>query len=363
MTKTVNGYQPDFVTPPGDTLAELLEERGMTQSDLAQRMGRPLKTINEIIRGKKQITAETALQLETVLGAAAHVWLNLERQYQEHLARQAANAALQAQQGWLDHFPIKAMQARGWLPAAGNKTELLVALLQFFGLSEPAVWEDVWANCLVSYRKTAAYASNDYALSVWLRQGELEAQDILCAPYNEAAFKALLAQEIRGLTCQPPEQFARPLVEMCAAVGVAVVFAPQVDGARVSGATRWLSKEKALIQLSLRYKTNDHFWFTFFHEAGHIVKHGKREIFINVEDGADDIKEHEANQFAADALIPPTAYAAFTTGRKQFSAAGVRQFAQQIGIAPGIVVGRLQHERKLPFTHLNKLKETFIWAT
>jgi HTH-type transcriptional regulator / antitoxin HigA len=362
MARTTNGYQPDFVTPPGDTLADLLEERGMTQSDLAQRMGRPLKTINEIIRGKKQITAETALQLETVFGAPAHVWLNLEGQYQEHLARQAANAALQTQHGWLDHFPIKDMQARGWLPATGNKTDLLVALLQFFGVAEPAGWEDIWSGCLVNYRKTAAYESNDYALSIWLRQGELQAQDILCAPYNETAFNRLLQNEICALTCETPEMFVPHLVKLCAGVGVAVTFVPQVAGARVSGATRWLTKDKALIQLSLRYKTNDHFWFTFFHEAGHIVLHGKRDIFINTEDGDGNVKEQEANRFAADRLITPQRYADFLQRTKRFSSAAVRLFAQEVGIAPGIVVGRLQHDKHLPFTHLNSLKVKFSWG-
>lgn len=362
MANKPNGYQPNFVTPPGDTLAELLEERGMTQSELAQRMGRPLKTINEIIRGKKAVTAETALQLERVLGAPAHFWLNREQHYQEHLARQMADKALQAQQDWLKHFPIKAMQQRGLLPVGADTSQLLVALLQFFGLAEPSGWEDIWSGCLVNFRKTVAYESSDYALSVWLRQGELAAQEILCAPYNEAIFKQLLVSDIRPLTCQTPEQFAPRLVDLCASVGVAVAFTPQVDGARVSGATRWLSKGKALIQLSLRYKTNDHFWFTFFHEAGHIVKHGKREFFINVEDGADDQKEQEADQFAADTLILPADYARFVQGRKQFSIAAVRQFAQELNIAPGIVVGRLQHDGRLPFTHLNGLKETFIWV-
>jgi HTH-type transcriptional regulator / antitoxin HigA len=362
MASKTNGCQPNFVTPPGDTLAELLEEKGMTQSELAQRMKRPLKTINEIIRGKKELTAETAVQLERVLGAPAQFWLNREQRYREYLARQTADTELQLQQSWLDLFPIRDMQAKGWLPRSQNRPELLVNLLQFFGLATPDSWGDVWQGCLVSYRKTAAFSSSDHALSVWLRQGELQAQQIHCAPYNEALFKRLLTGDIRGLTCETPEEFAPQLIEMCAAAGVAVVFVPQVAGARVSGATRWLTKDKALIQLSLRYKTNDHFWFTFFHEAGHIVKHGKREIFINVEDGANDQKEQEANQFAADTLIPPVAYAGFTQGKKSYSKAAVSQFAKEIGIAPGIVVGRLQYDQKLPYTHLNQLKEKFIWA-
>ena len=362
-------YTPDFVTPPGDTLAELLEERKMTQSELAQRMGRPIKTINEIIHGKKAITAETAVQLERVLGAPASFWLSREQRYQEFQARQAANESLRSQQEWLDHFPIKDMQAKGWLPQLSDKSELLLALLQFFGLAAPDNWKDVWSDCLVNYRKTPAYESSDYALSAWLRQGERQAQDIVCNPYDEAGFRQLLENQIRALTFLTPDKFERPLLEMCAAVGVAVALVPQVEGARVSGATRWLSKDKALLQVSFRYKFNDQFWFTFFHEAGHILLHGKRDIFINAgisegfEDEADlDAKEQAANRFAADTLIPAEAYADFVRGTRRFSKVAVHRFAEGIGIAPGIVVGRLQFDGHVPRSHLNGLKQKLAWV-
>lgn len=354
--------EPDFVTPPGDTLLELLEERSMTQSELARRMGRSIKTINEIIRGRTVIMPETALQLERVLGTPARFWLKREQHYREHLARRAENKALQAQQGWLNHFPIKVMQACGWLPRDVNGTPLLVELLQFFGIAEPASWEDMWSHCLVNYRKTTAYESSDYALSAWLRQGEIEAEEIPCGAYDKTRFKQLLKNEIRALTCQPAEQFQAQLVALCASVGVAVVFVPQIAGARVSGATRWLNKDKALIQLSLRYKMNEHFWFTFFHEAGHIVLHGKREVFIDTKSEDRDAKEREADQFAADMLIPPGKYAAFVRSKKGTRQAVVREFAQKIGIAPGIVVGRLQHDGYLSYSHLNGLKEKFVWV-
>lgn len=360
MTSQTTIYFPDFVTPPGDTLAELLEERGMTQSELSQRLGRPIKTINEIVRGKKALTAETALQLELVLGTPAEFWLNREYRYQEYLSRLAANTNLQAQQGWLDNFPVHDMQSNGWLPDTDNKLEMLIAMLQFFGLATPDNWQDIWARYLVNYRKTTAYESNEYALSAWLRQGELEAQDVHCLPYDEAAFRRLLPTDIRTLTCKKPEIFVPQLIAICASVGVAVVVVPQVEGARVSGAARWWTKDKAIIQLSRRYKTNDHFWFSFFHEAGHIVQHGKRDIFIDVEEDSTNIKEQEANQFAANILIPPEAYKAFVQKTKRFSQTAVLQFAEEVGIASGIVVGRLQHDKYLPFTHLNGLKEPFV---
>lgn len=351
----------DFVSPPGDTLLEMLEERGMTQTELAQRTGRPKKTINGIIKGHKAITAETALQLEKVFGVAARFWLAREQDYREYLARRAENDVLKTSHDWVDQFPVVSMQKLGWLPREEDPHSKLLGLLQFFGISRPEHWDDLWLNSLVSYRKTQAFASSDYALSVWLRQGEIQAQDVSTAIYDEAAFRTLLIEQIRPLTRQNPEQFYPQLVALCAEVGVAVVAVPQVRGARVSGAARWLSKEKALIQLSLRYKTNDHFWFSFFHEAGHIIKHSKKQLFIETETGMQTELEQEADRFAADVLIPSARYEAFVQNGKPFSRANVCEFAESLGIAPGIVVGRLQHDQHLPYTHLNKLKTKFEW--
>lgn len=358
--------ETNFVSPPGDTLLELLGEQGMSQAELAQRMGRPTKTINEIIKGKTAITAETALQLEKVFSVPARFWLAREQDYREFLARQAENEELQAYQGWLNHFPTKKMQELGWLPSLPNPQELLVALLQFFGLSHPDSWEDVWKNCLVSYRKTAAYQSSDYALAAWLRQGEIEAQAIRCAPYDKKGFEKRL-YEIRALTYETNLDAIRSqLAEICATVGVAVVVVPQVDGARVSGAARWLDKERALIQLSLRYKTDDQFWFSFFHEAGHILLHSKRELFLDMADEGDSTAENEAeaNRFAANMLIPAAEYEPFVNGfgGRHFSQKAVEEFAQRVGIAPGVAVGRLQHDEHLPRTNLNGLKKKLAWG-
>jgi Zn-dependent peptidase ImmA (M78 family) len=122
-----------------------------------------------------------------------------------------------------------------------------------------------------------------------------------------------------------------------------------------------LNPNKALIQLSLRYKTNDHLWFTFFHEAGHIVKHGKRDVFIE-SDQDKGAKESEADLFSADFLIPRNEYNTFVqTGI--FGEARIRAFSESIGIAPGIVVGRLQHDQKLPPNALNSLKQRYEWTT
>jgi HTH-type transcriptional regulator/antitoxin HigA len=361
--ETQNLYTPDYVSPPGETLLEKIEELGMSQAELAQRVGRPKKTVNEIIWGKAAITPRTALQLERVLGIPASFWNNREQQYRQHLARKEEEMRLSNQVDWLQEFPVKAMAKMGWIQAFDDKVQQVSELLEFFGVASPEQWDAIWDPSLVAFRKTRAFRSDRGAVSAWLRKGEIEAQDIRCQPYSVKTFRQTLSG-IRHLTLESPEIFHPELVRLCAEAGVAVVFVPQLPKARVSGATRWLTPDKALIQLSLRYKKDDQLWFTFFHEAGHILLHGKRDVFLEGDD-ANDAKEQEADDFAARTLIPPLKLKKFLEELKPGycpSKNAIRAFANEIGIAPGIVVGRLQHDEHLPYSHCNDLKRTFVWV-
>jgi HTH-type transcriptional regulator / antitoxin HigA len=353
MASPANEYRPDYVSPPGETLEELLEERGMSQSELAERTGRPKKTINEIIQGKTAITPETALQLERVLGTPASFWLKREQEYREFLARQNDDQQLGQQVAWLNDVPWREMARRGWIEPCDELVDQLREVLRFFGIASPHQWEAVAA----AFRQSQAFAANEMAVAAWLRQGERLAQAIDCAPFDPARFRQAL-QEARLLSREAPEHSFQQLPVLCAPAGVAVVILPELPQNRLCGAARWLTPTKALIQLSLRYKRDDQFWFSFFHEAGHILLHGKREAYLDEEDREGTEREAEANRFAADTLIPPDALRVYLRQRKggPFSIAEVEQLAASLGIAPGIVVGRLQHDRLLPLTHHNRLK-------
>jgi addiction module HigA family antidote len=358
-----NHYSPDYVSPPGETLLDILEERQMSQAELARRMGRPNKTINEIVRGKVAITSETALQLEHVLGTPANFWNRRERHYRAHLAEQAEREQLQAHTDWVCRFPLKHMVKLGWIDEYADKIDQIRELLSFFGVASPAQWEECWAGSSASYRLARSVESQPEALAAWLRQGEIQAQHIPCRPYAAKALHQALI-DVRRLTTASPDVFVDAVQMRCAEAGVAVVFVPQIPGASVSGATRWLSPQKALIQLSLRYKTDDQLWFSFFHEAGHILLHGKRDVFLEEEDKSDN-REREADRFAAETLISQAELDRFlgqqVSGRYP-SKQSIRRFAAELGIAPGIVVGRLQHDGHVPFTHYHDLKRRFTWS-
>ncbi|MBW8009688.1 MAG: HigA family addiction module antidote protein [Chloroflexi bacterium] len=358
-----NQYLPNSVSPPGDTLLETLETIGMSQAELARRTGRPNKTINEIIKGKAAITPETALQLERVLGIPASFWINRERLYRTSIARKEEKDNLKEYHKWLMEFPIKQLCQYKWIKQHDENVEQIKELLNFFGIASPNQWNDVFNKYIIGYRKSPSHRSNIFALSAWLRKGEIESQNIQCAPYNSNLFiKAV--KDARSLTIESALSIQEELPKLCANAGIAVVFTRQLKNTHVSGATRWLSSDKALIQLSLRYKTYDHLWFSFFHEAGHIIKkHGKRKIFINEENGNNNIEENEANQYARDLLIPPKRLEIFKSIviKKRYRKIDVLEFANELGIDPGIIVGRLQHDGELPFTHLNGIKRLIDW--
>jgi len=357
---TRNEYAPDMVSPPGETLLETLEELGMSQAELARRIGRPKKTVNEIVQGKAAITAETALQFERALGIPAKFWLTREAQYRESLARLDECDQLHHWRDWLLELPLAIMRKRGLLTATRDKSAQVLEALRFFGVASPDAWRAVWEQEAVAFRATTAARDRLGKVATWLRQGEIEAQAIDCAPYDADAFRAALTR-IRALTTASPGVFLPEMTRLCAEAGVAVVVTQEIPSAGVYGATRWLSPTKALLQLSLHYKSDDQFWFSFFHEAGHILLHRKREVFlIGAEPESDE--ERQAHGFAADMLIPPHEWHSFTSHSQDFTRATILDFAARLGIASGIVVGRLQHDGLLGYDQCQDLKGRYAWV-
>jgi len=353
-------YLPSEVSPPGETLREILDERGISQADLALRMGRPRKTISEIINGKAALTHETALQLELVLGVPAGFWDARERTYRAHLAAIEEIKRLKKEVEWCNRFPVKQMVDLKYIKRPETKVGRVRELFSFFGVVSSDQWNELYSEVAVAFRKSPKLETDRYALGAWLRYGLRESQRVETRPFDRAKFEAALVAA-RFLTRKDPKEFVPVLRDSCAAAGVVVAFVPELPKTRASGATRWVTAEKALIQLSLRYKTNDHLWFTFFHEAAHILLHGKKLIFIESNGSSEAEEEAQANAWASDWMIPHAEYSRFTANRL-FSDSTVRRFARRIEIAPGIAVGRLQHDGFIKHSQLNHLKVRLRWS-
>ena len=361
MTTKPPRVYSDLAIPPGETLAEELEVRGMTQRELAARLGRPPQVANEIINGKKAITPDTAIGLCQVLGIEASFWINLESRYQMTLARQRHRAAQVTEEQWLGEYPIREMIKRGWIEAGRDKASRLKALLNFFEVAsiQPRVYQEA-----VGFRITEAAQRNvsTGALAAWLRQGEIAAQKIDMADYDEQRFRDALV-EIRGMTELPPEKFLPAMTELCSDAGVAFCVVRELPKIGANGVARWLTGSKALIQMNIRNKWADIFWFSFFHEAGHLLNHrNRRRILIDVLNADPDMTEieSEADQFARDFLIDPDDWQDFCD-EDSFTPPTVSDFAQSVGIAPFIVVGRLQKEKRVAYNRLTELKQRYEW--
>jgi HTH-type transcriptional regulator/antitoxin HigA len=352
---------------PGEVVAEYVEFHGWTQRDLARRTGLTPKTISEICNGKAPVMPTTALALEKVLRRPAHFWLNLQRRFDEVEARNRELHKSALWTDWARKFPLKDMKRLRFLVPEGRSD--VDTLLSFLGVSSPESWDAVWSASNVAYRQTRRFVQSAEAISVWVRETELVAEQIDTAPFDEARLRSSI-EELRRLTREKVDYIMDPVQSICAGFGVAVVLVPELPHCGISGSAQWLSDKKALVGLTLRYKTDDQFWFTFFHELAHILLHRKKRSFI-VDNAVDNLSdriidpemqgyEAEANQFAGDTLIPPTALSEFLRARDTTSDA-IHNFAEEVGVGPGIVVGRLQHEGILKSFQGNTLKQRLNW--
>lgn len=350
-------YDPDYAVRPGETLQETIDALGIDQRELAKRAGLSAKHVNQVIKGVAPITQDTAIRLERVTGVPARMWNNLEANYREQLARLQQKKRLQRDLEWLKTIPTKELIARGRIEQQPDKVGLLEEVLRFFGVATVDAWKEGWERPQFAFRKSPTFRGEVGAMATWLRLCELQARERDCGPFDKARFKTAV-ETIRALTIEDPEVFLPEMIERCAGAGVAVALVQEIKKAPVNGAAKWLTPDKAMIALNLRGKRNDIFWFTFFHEAGHVLNDSKKETYIDV-DYKDDPREQNANQFAASLLIP-SRYEQELPRLKSYAA--VEQFAESIGIAPGIVVGRLQREKIIPYSHLNRLTVRLEWA-
>lgn len=297
---TQNQYFPQSVPHPGETLAEKLEEMEMGPKEFALRTGKPEKTIIAIVKGKSSITSDMAVQFEYVTKIPAKLWMNHQQGYDEYMSRKKRQKVVQEALAWVNKFPLAEMIKKGWLPPSPAIEEKTMEMLAFFGFANHTAWEDYYFHqqLKVAFRISLAQTNESYAVSAWLRKGELQAAELEAKEYSEKKFKDALT-ELKSIMVNHPAGFFNPLQLICLEAGVKVVHVPCLNNAPIYGSTRWLN-DTPFIQISDFHQHIDRFWFTFFHEAGHILLHGKKEVFLeNLDYANKDLeKEQEADAFA-----------------------------------------------------------------
>ena len=360
MAPTTMRYQPDYAVPPGWVLGERLDAMGISQAEFARRCGRSPKLVSEIIAGSSPVEPATALQFERVLGVDAAIWVGIEADYRLAHAKQREREQMAEAAEWAKRFPVDHLVKRGAIPKAASMGDAALNLLNFFGVASVEVWTGRRTHAAYAYRHSPTFESAPEVLETWLRLGELEAEEIACEPYNESRFKRALTH-IRQLTASPSENLLEEPQRLCREAGVALTAVQPLPKTALSGASRWLNPYKAAIHLTARHLRDDQLWFSLFHEAGHLLLHSKKNTFVHEKMNGDDAAEREADQWAADFLIPPHAWSEFVD-LGSYTRTDVVLFAQEQGIAPGIVVGRLQHEGHVAWSRFNDLKVKLKWG-
>jgi HTH-type transcriptional regulator / antitoxin HigA len=348
------GFEPDYAVPPGQTLREVVESKGMSQRELADRIGLTVQSLSRILSGEQPISLETARGLELATGVPADFWNRLESQYRTQLAKVQGREAQQSEvRGWVERFAYARYADAGWVPRTRSLSEKFENLLRFFGVSGPQQWENVHLASLIqgNYRRCASVSEKAADTTAWIQRGLILAQAIPAPAYDQGRFKQAL-KRVRTLVQENPADVLHQVETAFAEAGVRLVMLPQLPGMGVHGYTRWIVSDRPMIIHGLRQKTNDLFWFDLFHEAAHILKHaghGKKTPIVECEEQGSD-NEQEADQWAADFLIPPHAWSQFVAGLgSRIEQAVIRSFSQAQAVHPATVVGRLHREKMLDY--------------
>lgn len=343
-----------IATPPGATIKEQIEDRGMSQRELSIRMDYSEKFISQLINGHVELTPNTALRLESVLGIPASFWLNLESTYREKLQKIEDENSFGVDMELASKFPYAEMAKLGWVAATRILSEKVIELRKYFEVARLNLVAESRLVPNIAYRRQKKTDKSVYALMAWAQKAKLDAREIKTAKINIDKLSKSLGT-IRSMTKEDPSVFQDELVDLLASCGIVLVLLPHLKGSFLQGAT-FYDGPKIVLGLTLRRRDADIFWFSLFHELGHIVCG-----HIGQENGTSKEDEKQADCFASDMLIPPGIYAQIVSEKQ--TATSILYWAEELDVAPGIIVGRLQKEGYLQYNQYNNLKVQYEFVT
>jgi len=355
------GFEPNWAVPPGATISTILADRALSKERFALALGESIDKIQRLILGLVTIDAHLARRLSHVIGSTPNFWLTREKQYRDDVERLHNRDLAVANEAWVKILPFREMVSLGWIGQTDTVSAAVSECLRFFGVQDIASWHNRYGSraSVAAFRMALSQPSKAVTVAAWLRWAELVADRIDCAPWSPQMLHESLS-EIRRLTWQKrPASFLPALRQICSRAGVAVVVARTPKGCPASGATFFTNSAKAVIVLSFRYRADDQFWFTLFHEMGHLVLHGPKATFL--EDGSDATPEEEAeaNKFAESIIVPDVLKDELLAIHPTVDS--VLRFSRKVGIAPGLIVGQLQYRGVIPPDMMNRLKRRYAW--
>ena len=358
-----------IAVPPGETIKDELEFLKMSQVEFSKRMGISEKHISHLVNGEVTLTYDMAIKLESVLGIEASFWNNLESKYREVLVRIEEEEKQEKEIEILNKMPVKELIKRGWINKTKDVKKQIRELRSFFKIASLDYFKDVEEKLLVVYnslkekkvgeeailfKKALDKEICEYSMASWIRKAEIEAMEIETKEFSKERLEENIVK-MKSLTKDNKKENIEELKDICSESGIALVILPHLPKTYVDGVCKWIGKDKVLVILSNRGKKLDKFWFNFFHEIGHIMKHGKKDIFINADETLGMKVEEEANLYAKNTLISPKDFKSIKD--MELTKSNICFMANKLGVHPSIIVGRLQNEKIIDYTFLHELKE------
>ncbi len=353
--------KPDWVSPPGHTIVSILEERELTFEQFAHQIGHTSTVAKKILDGSHAIDVDLAHRLSRAIGASENFWMAREHDYRASLA-EPENVRISSLYELIGKLPVSDMQEFGWIENTRSKGDQIAECLNFFGVSSLAQWQGRYENAFqhAAYRRSTAYASCEVSTTAWLRQGEIKSQNDEVSGWSPNVLESQIPHFRRLTWCKSPALFLPKLKDSLAEAGVkfAIVRAPK--GCSASGAVRTLADGTPHIQVSFRYLSDDQFWFSLFHEIAHLLLHYDKMPILENTGLTEEQCEREANEYAAQVIVP------ISYREELLSLGGSRfpiiEFAKKVGVAPGLIVGQLQHAGIIGFNQMQRLKRRFRWT-
>lgn len=330
-------YNDTIAFHPGYYIKEIVDESGLTQEDFAKRLDTTPKNLSILIRGEQSLSVDIAMKLARMLGTSVNYWLNLQNAYDALIAQFKSEEELEEERKVFEYLDYKYFRDNYGLPdLPRQKDEQIKQVREFLNVATLTVFKK--RDMAVSFRSAAKEITEESTVkaNVMVQIAANKALEIEAPKFNKKKFEEAVKY---ALTLTRNHKKFYPLI--CNAfleTGVIFVVLPNISGSKTNGATKKLGNNIVLMVNDRRLYA-DSFWFTLFHEIGHIMN-GDYGISFEKETGE---QEEAADKYAENSLIPLESYREFLA-QKSFDIQAIKAFANQIERDPGIVLGRLQND-------------------
>lgn len=356
-------YKDIVAFHPGYYVADMIEDMGISQAEFATRMGTTAKTLSNLVNGQINLSKDLAKKMAVMLGTGPEVWLNLQRVYDQKLIEIEMEKDFDAQKEIAGMIDYSYFVKTAGLPAARDIREKVGNLCKYFMISNLQILAQ--PDFLVNFRTGISNVEEKNMINAraWIQTAMNFSKNIQTDRFNADKLRAALP-ELRGMTVKRPEDFLPRMREIFSECGVAFVLLPSLKNSGINGAVKWVNGDRVVLAMNNRGLDADKFWFSLFHEIKHVLQQKIKTVFISTSTKEmmelNNALEKEADEFASSYLISKAQMKQFSPS-KYITDEEIAAFARSIGIHPGIVAGRLQHEKIIPPNRCAHLKEKYFF--